>query len=75
LQEMTGLACRTPNESAHIKAGRLPRSIILKISRLAKKDFDNALDHLVDLGEIICTEANVRESNGREYKTKFLTLL
>jgi|GEM_PF-2662994 len=63
------------NESAHIKAGRLPRSIILKISRLAKKDFDNALDHLVDLGEIICTEANVRESNGREYKTKFLILL
>jgi hypothetical protein len=60
-------------ELAHIKAGRLPWGCILKASRLAKKDFDYAIDHLIDLGEISVTAITKQEANGHEYKTKFLS--
>jgi len=59
-------------EVAHIKAGRLPWTFGLKASRLSKKEFDDAVSYLVDLGEMEVVTVVTKEKNGREYKTRLL---
>ena len=64
------------NEAAHIKAGRLPWSFILRATKqLDKKAFDCAIAYLVDMNEVESCERATKELNGREYKTKLLMLL
>jgi hypothetical protein len=48
--------------------GNFPRSSILKASKLAKKDFDLAIDHLIDLDEV---KIGIKELNGESYKVIF----
>jgi hypothetical protein len=60
-------------ESRHIKAKRMPWAFVLKASRLSKKDFDETVNYLIDLGEIEVASVTTKEMNGREYKTKILS--
>jgi len=61
------------SESEHIKNERLPWAFVLKASRLSKKDFDEAVNYLIDLGEIEVTTVTIKKMTGREHKTKILS--
>jgi hypothetical protein len=59
-------------EKVHIKNGRLPASVILRATKLGSKEFNYAMDHLIDLGDLFCNEEIVKAVSGREFKTRFL---
>jgi len=48
--------------------GCYPRTSILKASHLSKKDFDAAVDHLVDLGDV---EIGLKDIYGKKFKVIF----
>ena len=62
-------------EVAHIKLGRLPWAFGLKASRLSKKEFDDAVNYLIDLGEVEIMMIEAKGMNGQQYKSKFLLRL
>ena len=49
------IAPRRPIEVAALKSGHIARSHLLKASKMAKLDFDRALAHMQDLGELVAT--------------------
>lgn len=48
--------------------GTFPKTVILKATHLAKHDFDIAIDHLIDLGDI---NIGIKNLNGYDFKVIF----
>lgn len=61
-------------ESLIVKEGRAPHSMVLRASKLDKKRFDEAVSHLVDLGEVKKGHVDSVQANGAPHRTQVLVL-
>ena len=50
------------NHAIILKAGNIPRSLILRYSHLSKMDFDNAINHLCDLESVTVVNFTILDS-------------
>jgi hypothetical protein len=62
------------NELAHTKAGMAPHSMVLRASKLDGRRFDDAVAHLIDLGEVIRSHFDGKQANNKPNRTKLLGL-
>jgi hypothetical protein len=54
------------HESGMLRKGIAPHTMVMRNSKLAKRDFDDAVAHLVDLGEVELFSTSSPHPNGRE---------
>jgi hypothetical protein len=62
------------HEMGKLPQGAAPYSMVMRASKLAKRDFDDAVAHLVDLSEVELVTIPSRHPNGREEKMRCLKL-
>jgi hypothetical protein len=62
------------HEKGKFPKGAAPYSMVMRASKLAKRDFDDAIAHLADLSEVELVTAASQHPNGREEKIRCLLL-
>lgn len=60
------------NASKYIKNGAAPWSEVLRASKLDKKRMDTAVDHLLELGDVVVKSDKVEHANGSERRVKLI---
>lgn len=64
-----------PADHAYIKSGRVPHSFVLRASKLDKRRFDDAMEHLLALVELRKERIDGQQAGGQKTQTSFYSLV